>query len=76
MEMGVRLYEGTPMRRLGRGDTPAVETPGASYHARKVVVAINAWMARQFPEFERTIAIVSSDMVITEPRPIFLRRSD
>ena len=31
-------------------------------------------MARTFPGFERTIAIVSSDMVVTEPRPDLLYR--
>jgi putative aminophosphonate oxidoreductase len=72
LEMGVRLYESTPMRRITRSQKPAVETTLGIVHARNVVVAINAWMARQFPAFERTIAIVSSDMVITEPRPDLL----
>ena len=72
LEMGVRLYENTRMRRLTRNRPPVVETSHGSVRAKKVVVAINAWMARQFPEFERTIAIVSSDMVITEPRPDLL----
>ncbi|MDF2811709.1 MAG: hypothetical protein K0S56_2740 [Microvirga sp.] len=72
LEMGVRLYEDTPMRRLVQSSPPTVETSRGVVRAGKVVVAINAWMARQFPEFERTIAIVSSDMVITEPRPDLL----
>ena len=33
---------------------------------------MNAWMARAFPQFERSVAIVSSDMLITEPRPDLL----
>ena len=37
-----------------------------------VVLAMNAWMARAFPQFERSVAIVSSDMLITEPRPDLL----
>jgi len=40
--------------------------------ADMVVVAINAWMASTFREFARTIAIVSSDTVITEPAPTAL----
>jgi putative aminophosphonate oxidoreductase len=71
--MGVRVYENTPMRRVIESKPPAVETASGVVRARKVVVAINAWMARQFPEFERTIAIVSSDMIITEPQPDLLR---
>jgi putative aminophosphonate oxidoreductase len=69
LELGVRLYERTPMRRIDRGVPPIVETAHGAVRAHKVVVAINAWMARQFPEFERTVVIVSSDMIVTEPRP-------
>ncbi len=38
-----------------------------------MVLALNAWMARAFPQFERSVAIVSSDMLITEPRPDLLQ---
>lgn len=74
LELGVRLYERTPMRRLDRGSPPVVETDKGAIRAHKVVVAINAWMARQFPEFERSIVIVSSDMIVTAPRPDLLSR--
>lgn len=50
----------------------AVRTPQGTVRADTVVVAINAWMASTFREFARTIAIVSSDMVITEPSPVEL----
>lgn len=73
MEMGVRVYEKTAMKRLVQSHPPSVETEAGTVRARKVVLAINAWMARTFPEFERTIAIVSSDMIITEPRPDLLQ---
>jgi len=43
--------------------------------AGKLVLAMNAWMASAFPRFERTIVIVSSDMVITERCPDLLRHS-
>ena len=67
--MGIRLHEQTPMVRLQEDSPPVVHTPRGKVKARKVVIAINAWMARTFPEFERSVAIVSSDMVITEPAP-------
>jgi len=35
---------------------------------------MNAWMASRFPQFERTIAIVSSDMIITERCPDLLQQ--
>ena len=69
LAMGIRLHEQTPMIRLQEDSPPVVHTPRGKVKARKVVIAINAWMARTFPEFERSVAIVSSDMVITEPAP-------
>lgn len=67
LELGVRLHEGTPMRGLEDGSPPVVRTPHGKVTADRVVIAINAWMASSFREFERSIAVVSSDMVITEP---------
>ncbi|MFZ6044558.1 FAD-dependent oxidoreductase [Pseudomonas sp. CR3202] len=74
LELGVRLYEGTPMTGLDEGRPAVVSTPSGRVVADRVVLAINAWMARAFPQFERTVAIVSSDMIITEPRPDLLQR--
>lgn len=68
-ELGVELFEQTPMKALEKGRPARVITSGGSIVADKVVLATNAWMARLFPEFRRSIAIVSSDMVITEPAP-------
>ena len=65
--LGVRLHEGTPMLGLDDGSPPVIRTPHGKVTADRVVIAINAWMAGSFREFERSIAIVSSDMVITEP---------
>lgn len=75
LELGVRLHEHTPMTRLEDGSPPVVRTAGGSVTADRVVIAINAWMAATFREFERSIVIVSSDMVITEPAPAALRRT-
>lgn len=74
LELGVRLYEGTPMTGLEEARPAVVSTPTGRIVADRVVLAINAWMARAFPQFERTVAIVSSDMIITEPRPDLLQR--
>lgn len=68
-ELGVELFEQTPMLGLERGRPARVVTPRGSLVADKVVLATNAWTARLLPEYRRTIAIVSSDMVITEPVP-------
>ncbi|RJG12309.1 FAD-dependent oxidoreductase [Pseudomonas cavernicola] len=74
LELGVRLYECTPMSGLEEGKPATVNTPHGRVKADRVVLAINAWMARAFPQFERTVAIVSSDMIITEPRPDLLKK--
>jgi len=75
LQLGVRLHEHTPMTRLDDGSPPLLRTRAGSVTAERVVIAINAWMAGTFREFERSIAIVSSDMVITEPAPAALAAS-
>ncbi|QLG86836.1 FAD-dependent oxidoreductase [Chitinibacter bivalviorum] len=67
--MGVVIYEHTAMQSLDYGTIAKVNTSQGQVRAGKVVLALNAWMASQFRQFERSIAIVSSDMVITEPCP-------
>lgn len=69
MQLGVRVHEHTPMHRIEPGTPAVIHTPGGTVVADAVIVAINAWMASTFREFARTIAIVSSDMVITAPAP-------
>ncbi|MBC5768165.1 FAD-dependent oxidoreductase [Ramlibacter albus] len=87
LQLGVRLHENTRMVALddglrvepamtaGAAGTAVVRTPRGSVTADTVVIAINAWMAGTFREFERSIAIVSSDMVITEPAAAQLQAS-
>ena len=68
-QMGIELYEKTPMLHLEAGQPPQIQTPHARIRAKRVVLAINAWMASQFKQFSRAIAVVSSDMAITKPCP-------
>jgi len=74
LQRGVRLYEGTAMTGLEHGAPVQVRTAHGTLRADRVVLGLNAWMARVFPQFERSVAIVSSDMVITEPCPELLRQ--
>ncbi|AXO88045.1 FAD-dependent oxidoreductase [Pseudomonas parafulva] len=67
LQHGVRIHEGTAMTKLQHGPVVAVHTPHGTVRADRVVLGLNAAMARQFRAFERSVAIVSSDMVITEP---------
>ena len=67
----------TSDRRCRRSKPPKCRgsvRPGAGAR-RKVVLALNAWMATAFPQFKRHIVVVSSDMVITEALPERLART-
>ncbi|GGO82311.1 FAD-dependent oxidoreductase [Marinobacterium nitratireducens] len=74
--LGVEIHERTPMDRLIEGEPAEILTPRARIRARQVVLATNAWMARQFREFANSITLVSSDMLITHPVPELLAESD
>src|ERR1035437_7365318 len=74
LQMGIRIYERTPMLDFSEGNSVTVRTPVGSIQAGKLVLAMNAWMASRFPQFERTIVVVSSDMVITEKCPDLVQK--
>ena len=67
IELGVEVYENTPMTCLDYGQPATVSTPKGSIQAKQVVLALNAWMVEQFKQFKNSIVVVSSDMVITKP---------
>ena len=73
-EMGIEIYEDTPMEKLIETNTPQVKTPNGTVTAKKVVLAINAWIASKFKQFERSMTVVSSDISITEPCPELLEK--
>ncbi len=72
--MGVRIYENTPMETLYEEQPVIVKTPLGNISAEKVVLAINAWMPQKYPQFNKNIVLVSSDMAITKPIPEQLRK--
>ncbi|WP_417615836.1 FAD-dependent oxidoreductase [Oceanisphaera sp.] len=71
--MGVCIYENTPMDRLDEGEPAIIKTPLGTVTANKVVLAINAWMPKKYPQFNKSIVLVSSDMLITKPMPELLK---
>jgi len=75
LSMGIRLYEGSPVADITAGSPLVLHTPRGRVVADRAVYAVNAWMGRLFPTFRRSVAIVSSDMVITAPNPMALERS-
>ncbi|MGF1689975.1 FAD-dependent oxidoreductase [Photobacterium kagoshimensis] len=68
-KMGVVIYENTPMEDINTDVPITITTPKADIYAGKVVLALNAWMMEKFPEFKRSVVLVSSDMAITAPIP-------
>jgi putative aminophosphonate oxidoreductase len=71
LERGVRIHERSPMTALERERPPRVRTPGGTVTATKVVLASGAWSAG-IRELRRTLVVVASDMVATEPIPAVL----
>jgi len=69
---GVTIYEKTPMDSVREGKPAVVKTELGDISAKKVVLAINAWMPQKYPSLNRNIILVSSDILITEPVPALL----
>jgi len=69
---GVTIYEKTPMDSVREGKPAVVKTQLGDISAKKVVLAINAWMPQKYPSLNRNIILVSSDILITEPVPALL----
>jgi glycine/D-amino acid oxidase-like deaminating enzyme len=59
LELGVRIFERSPVTSF----EPRVRTARGSVEAETVVAAIGAWIGRR----NRSVAVVASDMVVTEP---------
>ncbi|MGF1777598.1 FAD-dependent oxidoreductase [Vibrio nomapromontoriensis] len=66
-QLGVQVYEQTAMETLQETQPAVIGTNQGSVTADKVIFATNAWLIEQFPEFKRSIVVVSSDMVLTKP---------
>lgn len=69
LNLGVEIFENTPMINLSKGPKTLVETPKGKVLADKVVLALNAWTGEHFKPFNRHYVLVSSDMIITKPQP-------
>jgi glycine/D-amino acid oxidase-like deaminating enzyme len=75
LEAGVRIFEGSQVIKLERSQPARVVTSSGSVEAGQVVLATGAWAAG-VPELRRTVAVVGSQIVITEPIPDRLRDRD
>jgi putative aminophosphonate oxidoreductase len=66
--MGVRVYEHTPMTRLGRSTPPTVMTPTGTITADKVILGLYGW-SLGLRELSRGAMVIFTDAVMTEPVP-------
>ncbi len=68
MELGVEIYEKTPVKELSYEQPAKLKTPYANVKAKKVVLASNVWAAA-FPELRKYLTPVSSSIIVTESIP-------
>jgi glycine/D-amino acid oxidase-like deaminating enzyme len=68
VEQGVRIHEGTPVRRFAAGPPAAAETARGTVRAAEAVVAVGSW-GIHWKRFRRAIAVRGSYIVLTEPAP-------
>jgi putative aminophosphonate oxidoreductase len=68
LEHGVRIHERTPVLDFSRERPLQLRTPRGKLISDKLVLATNAW-AVALPELRRSLVVVSSDIVATEPIP-------
>jgi len=68
LERGVRIFEGTPVRRFRAGPPAEAETPRGRVTAGQAVIALNAW-ASGFPKLRPWLVPFGSYIVLTAPAP-------
>jgi putative aminophosphonate oxidoreductase len=71
LDRGVRIFERSPVKRLGNGRPARVCTERGSVTAERVVLATGAWLV-QARALRRALVAVSSDMIATAPTELEL----
>jgi putative aminophosphonate oxidoreductase len=72
LERGIRVFEHSPVQRLGRTVPPRVHSAAGSVRAERIVLALNAWAAA-LPELRRALVVIPSDVIATPRIPERLR---
>jgi glycine/D-amino acid oxidase-like deaminating enzyme len=68
LERGVRIFEGTPVRRFAPGPPAVAETPDGSVRAAEAVIGVGSW-GIHWKRFRLNLAVRGSYIVLTEPAP-------
>jgi glycine/D-amino acid oxidase-like deaminating enzyme len=66
--LGVTIVEGCALRELQTGGAPVLTTSHGTLRADHVVLAISAWAAG-LPAARKSLVVVASDVIATEPAP-------
>jgi len=66
-EQGARLFEQSRVTRVLHGDKPRVETAEGVMHAKKVVLAGNAYLGKSEPKLYGKVIPAGSYIIATEP---------
>ena len=64
---GIKIFEHSAMLSYKENNNITVKTKNGSVECKKLIVAINAWTPSFFPFLSRSVILVSSDMIISEP---------
>jgi glycine/D-amino acid oxidase-like deaminating enzyme len=68
LERGVRIFEGTPVRRFQAGPPATAETPDGVVTSERAILGVNAW-AIAWKRFRRALVVRGSYIVLTAPAP-------
>jgi glycine/D-amino acid oxidase-like deaminating enzyme len=68
LERGVRIFEGTAVRRFRPGPPAVAETPAGTVRAGRAIVGVGAW-ASEWRAFRRQVMTRASYLVLSAPAP-------
>lgn len=66
-QLGTRIFEQSPVTRIQHGAAPSVHTAGGTMHAKKVVLAGNAYLGKVEPRLYGKVIPAGSYIIATEP---------
>ena len=64
---GIKIFEHSAMLSYKENNNIIVKTKNGSVECKKLIVTMNAWTPSFFPFLSRSVILVSSDMIISEP---------
>jgi len=66
-QKGIKIFEHSAMLSYQENNNIIVKTKNGTVKCNKLIVTINAWTPSFFPFLSRSVILVSSDMIISEP---------